>query len=101
MAVNKFMVKKAELELLEQMYNILEREKEDVAQMWGDLDEMEQATKYNRETGKSEPLFDDNGEPVMRPKRGMIQKPDDEYTDSDRAKLKAIENLIKKLEGMM
>lgn len=101
MAITKFTVKKYELEYLEKMYRVLEMEQEDVKTTWGKLDEMEQDTQYNKETKSWEPKFDENGEPVMIHKRGLIPKPDDEYTDEDRAKLKAIENLTKKLEGMM
>ena len=101
MAANKFMVKKAELDLLEQMYRILEREKEDVAQTWGKTGNKVQSKKWDRENDKWIYLEDDDGNPIMEDECGSIPKPEDEYTDNDRAKLKAIENLTKKLEGMM
>ena len=101
MAANKFMVKKAELDLLEQMYHILEREKEDVAQTWGKTGNKVQSKKWDRENDKWIYLEDDDGNPIMEDECGPIPKPEDAYTDYDRAKLKAIENLTKKLEGMM
>ena len=101
MAMSKFTVKKYELEYLERMYRVLEGEKEDVGQTWGKLDEMEQDRNYNPETKKWEPAFNEDGTPKMVNKTGLLPKSEEDYTEDDRARLKAIENLTKKLEGMM
>ena len=83
------------------MYRVLEREKEDVGQTWGKTGNKVQSRKWDNEANEWKYLEDDDGNPIMEDEHGTIPKPEDEYTDMDRAKLKAIENLTKKLEGMM
>ena len=94
-------VKKAMLEVLEELYCRLEDLENDCKRYWGRTENMEQKTKWNKETHESDPVYDDNGDPVMEYVYDYIYKTDDMITDRDRAKLTAIENIKKSLDKLV
>lgn len=94
-------VKKAMLEVLEELYCRLDDVENDCRRYWGRTDRQEQKTRWNKETHESDPVFDDNGEPVMEYVYDYIEKTEDEITDRDKAKLSAIDSVRKSLDKLV
>lgn len=95
------LTKKAVLEVLEQLFGVLDREEEDTKTTWGKLDKMVVKTEWNSETKKCEEVYDENGEPVMVNDYGTIPKKPDEFSTEDKAKLEAIKTIKVALEKLI
>lgn len=98
-----FTSKKALIEVVEMLGKSLDDIVNDITTTWGaKFDEsgepvMVHATKYNRDTHSIEEVFDEDGNPVFEQEYGTIQKPENEYTSFDRAKLSAVETVYNAL----
>lgn len=97
---NKFEMKKWEIEEYGRIYERLEARIKDLGYTYGQLEEMEQATRWNSETKSYEPVWEDEEGtiPKMVNKWGDIEIPEDELTDDIRAKRKVCETLMAFIE---
>lgn len=91
--------KMALLEVLEDVYGRLEEIKTNVSTYYGPTGEQEQRERWNEETKCYEPMFDDDGNPVMRDVYGYLPKT--ELSDTDKAKLSAVDTVIKALDKLV
>ena len=94
-------VKKAMLEVLEELYCRLDDMENDCKRYWGRTEQMVQKTKWDRETKEDIPQFNEDGEPIMEYVYDYITKTDDQIDDRDRAKLSAIESIKKTLDKLV
>ena len=95
------LTKKAVLEVLEELFGVLDRAEEDTKTTWGKLDKMVIKTEWNSETRKCEEVYDENGEPVMVNDCGIVPKRPEEFTPEDNAKLEAIKAVKVALEKLI
>lgn len=96
------LVKKETLELLDDLFGVLDSREDDINTTWGDTGEIEQKTEWDKETKSMVKVFDDDdGNPVMTAKYGTIPKKADEFTDEDKAKLAAIKTIKTALEKLI
>jgi len=93
--------KKAMLEILEELFSQLEREEHSLHMEYRETEEMEQKTKYNRETHLYEYVFDDDGNPVMGHVWKDVEIPEDEISDYNKAKIEAYKEITKTLEKLL
>lgn len=92
---NKFEIRKWEIGEYGEIYDWLEKRINDYGYRYGELEEMEQATKWNSETRTCDPVWEDEEEtvPKMVHKWGDIEIPEDELTEEIKAKRKVCEAL--------
>ena len=95
------LAKKETLELLDDLFGVLDSRENDINTTWGDTGELEQKTKWSDTEKRCVPVFDDDGEPVMVAKYGEMPKKADEFTDDDKARLAAIKVIKTALEKLI
>jgi len=100
---NKFMATKIKAEILEGIYSDLEYKLKDATRYWGRTGEQKQKEKYNKETDKYEPCFDDNGDPIMTDVYDDIEYTEEELEEHPEvvAKIEVIKQLMKDMEKML
>lgn len=94
-------VKRAILEVLDELYADLEVMEKNTSRKWGRTGAVEQSKTWNRETKEYDLDYDEDGNPVMEDVYDYIPKTDSDYDDSDRAKLSAIESVKKALDKLV
>lgn len=96
----KFETKKWELEELGWFYTELEHRHKDLAEEFKKLDEMEQATEWNRETKEYDLVWEDEEQtvPKMVNKWGYVTLPDNELSEEKRAKRDICKKLMEYIE---
>lgn len=103
--VNKFMVSRVKAEVLEDVYNYVQREEEQITKHYGPTGEKRQSERYNRESGQYELQWEDEEQTVPR----MEDVYDDvEYTEEELeerpeilAKKIVYQDILKTLEKML
>ena len=96
------LTKKLTLEVLEDLFRVLDEKENDTNRTWGYTGKMIPKQKWNDETRKYEDVIDEEtGEVIMREEYDYMPKKKDEYTDEDKAMLKAIENIKSTLEKLI
>lgn len=97
--MNKFQVKKAQLEVIEGFFNHAENMKESIGQDFTIIGK-EPKRKYNEDTKQYEDVIDEEtGEIVMTDKWGYVDK--DELSEEDEAKIEMIDSIIAYLEKLI
>lgn len=96
MANTKFKEAKIRAEVLQEVYESLEEKIRDTKQYWGVI-KKDAKQKVDWRTG--EPVFDDNGLPVMEDERGYIDK--EELTEDDELRIKVLQDVIKSIERLL
>lgn len=94
-------VKRAMLEVLEELYVDLETMEKNTNRKWGKTGAVEQSKKWNKETREYDLEYDEDGNPVMEEVYDYIPKTDSDYDDTDRAKLSAVETVKKALDKLI
>ena len=93
--------KKVMLDALEELFGIIERNKEDICQEYRKTGELQQKTRYNKETKDWEPAFDDDGNPVMEDVWDYFNIPEKELSDEKKLKLEVWKEVEKTLERLL
>ena len=96
MANTKFKEAKIRAEVLQEVYESLEEKVRDTKQYWGVT---KKAAKQKVDWRTNEPVFDDDGLPVMEDEYGYIDK--DELTEDDQLRLKVLKETIKAIEKLL
>lgn len=96
MANTKFKEAKIRAEVLQEVYDSLEEKIKYTKQYWGVI-KKDDHQKVDWRT--NEPIFDDNGLPIMEDKYGYIGK--DEMTEDDELRIKVLREVIKSLEKLL
>ena len=96
MANTKFKEAKIRAEVLQEVYDSLEEKIKDTKQYWGVI-KKDAKQKVNWRT--NEPVFDDDGLPVMEDEHGYIDK--DELTEDDELRIKVLKEAIKAIEKLL
>ena len=96
MTNTKFKEAKIRAEVLQEVYDSLEEKIKDTKQYWGGI-KKDAKQKVDWRTG--EPVFDDNGLPVMEDERGYIDK--EELTEDDELRIKVLQDVIKSIERLL
>ena len=96
MANTKFKEAKIRAEVVQEVQESLEEKIRDTKQYWGVI-KKDANQKVDWRTG--EPVFDDNGLPVMEDERGYIDK--EELTEDDELRIKVLQDVIKSIERLL
>ena len=96
MANTKFKEAKIRAEVLQEVYESLEEKIICTKQYWGVI-KKDDHQKINWRT--DEPVFDEEGLPVMEDKCGYIDK--DELTEDDKLRIKVLKDVIKSMEKLL
>ena len=94
-------IKKAVLEVLEVLFDQLDCEEKSVKEYYGRTGEQVQAKKWNSERHDYDLQYDENGEAIMEYVYDYIPKTSDEISDTDKAKMTAIDAIRKALEKLI
>lgn len=84
--------------LADRIFPVLDDIENDVGQIWKVIGKSDEQKK-NWKTG--ELIFDDDGNPIYQDEWGYVPKPEEDFDDTDRAKLAAIENIRNTLEKLI
>ena len=100
---NKFLVAKIRAEILEGIYADLDYKLKDASRYWGKTGEKKQKERYNRETEKYEPVFDDGGDPIMEDVYDDIEYTEEELEEHPEvvARINVIKQLMDSLEKLL
>lgn len=100
---NKFEVKQWEVEELGYIYEVLEDRRKSLAQEYRQLDEMEQATEWNRETRAYDLVWEDEEQtvPKMTHKWGYVTLEDDELSEEKHIKKDLCERVMAYIEKQL
>ena len=93
--------KKALLEALEAVFSHIDYQTKDLKREYRKLDKQVQSTQYNRETKSYDPVFDEDGNPVMENEWGYVDLKEDEISDENKEKLAAYKEIEKTLEKLL
>ena len=96
MANTKFKEAKIRAEVLQEVYESLEEKIRNTKQYWGVI-KKDDHQKVDWHT--NEPVFDDEGLPVMEDEYGYIDK--DEITEDDELRIKVLQDVIKSIEKLL
>ena len=96
MANTKFKEAKIKAEVLQEVYESLEEKIKDTRQYWGVI-KKDAKQKVNWRT--NEPIFDDDGLPVMEDERGYLSK--EKLTEDDELRIKVLKETIKAIEKLL
>ena len=96
MANTKFKEAKIRAEVLQEVYESHEEKIRNTKQYWGVI-KKDDHQKVDWST--NEPVFDDNGLPVMEDERGYIDK--EELTEDDELRIKVLQDVIKSIERLL
>ena len=96
MANTKFKEAKIRAEVLQEVYESLEEKIRDTKQYWGVI---KKDAKQKVDWRTNEPVFDDDGLPVMEDERGYIDK--EELTEDDELRIKVLQDVIKSIERLL
>ena len=96
MANTKFKEAKIRAEVLQEVYESLEEKIKDTKQYWGVI---KKDAKQKVDWRTNEPVFDDDGLPVMEDERGYIDK--DELTEDDELRIKVLKETVKAIEKLL
>lgn len=103
--VNKFMVSRVKAEVLEDVYNYVQRAEEQVTKHFGPTGEKKQSERYNRESGQYELQWEDEEEtiPVMEDVWGDLEYTEEELEEMPEILAKKIvyQEILKNLEKML
>ena len=93
--------KKAMLEILEELFEQIERSEKALHYQYRKTDELEQQKLWNKEMHEYEPVYDENGSPVMENVWKDVLIPDSELSDRELAKIEAYKEIEKALEKLL
>ena len=96
MANTKFKEAKIRAEVLQEVYESLEEKIRNTKQYWGVI---KKDAKQKVDWRTNEPVFDDDGLPVMEDERGYIDK--EELTEDDELRIKVLQDVIKSIERLL
>ena len=99
MAINKFMERRIEAEILGEVYEELERKLESTTKTYEIVGkEDEQATDYR--TGELRWEDEEKTIPYYRAKYGYVDIPEEKLSDEQKLRAKVIKNIMAKLEKL-
>lgn len=105
MAVSKFVVARAKAEVLEDVYNYVQRAEEQITKHFGPTGEKRQSERYNRESGQYELQWEDEEKtvPVMEDVYDDVEYTVEELEDMPEILAKKIvyQEILKTLEKML
>ena len=96
MANTKFKEAKIRAEVLQEVYDSLEEKIRYTKQYWGVI---KKDAKQKVDWRTNEPVFDDEGLPVMEDEYGYIDK--GELTEDDELRIKVLQDVIKSIERLL
>ena len=96
MTSTKFKEAKIRAEVLQEVYESLEEKIRYTKQYWGVI---KKDDHQKVDWGTNEPVFDDEGLPVMEDKYGYIDK--NELTEDDELRIKVLQDVIKSIERLL
>ena len=96
------LTKKITLEVLEDVFEMLDRREEEVHEIWAPTGEKVPKTRWDSTLDKRVEVIDETtGEVVMVDDWGTRKKKAEEYTPDDKAKLEAIKAVKAQLEKLI
>jgi len=93
--------KKAMLEALDDIFERISYSKKDLVEDYRRTGEKQQKTSYNKETKEYDPVFDEEGNPVMEDVWDYVTIPESELSEDKKAKLAAYTEIEKTLEKLI
>lgn len=100
---NKFETKRYEIEELGNIYDFLERRYNDHGTEWKETDELRQATAWNSDTRKYEPVWEDDEQTIPKMEHVWRDVPvaDEELSDEHKAKRNIVKKVMEMIDKMV